>query len=188
MAKNKYIVALCKDCFKPCNKRKDSLKTWQGRCRSCARKHVHACTDFTINATKKANTIHGDAKNKYSKGHWLYGRWLKMRRRCKEYPTYIAKGIQVCDEWLLSYPAFKKWAEENGAEQDLELDRTDNYGDYCPSNCRWVTHQVNCQNKWGFTCVITTGDNHGKTQVKLLDQNWIKAQKNTARTGFKFPS
>ena len=147
MAKNKYVVGLCKDCFKPCNKRKDSLKTWQGRCRSCARKHVHSCTDFIINATKKANTIHGDAKNKYSKGHWLYGRWLKMRRRCKEYPTYIAKGIQVCDEWISSYPAFKKWAEENGADQALELDRTDNYGNYCPENCRWVTHQVNCRNR-----------------------------------------
>ena len=70
-----------------------------------------------------------------------------MKRRCKKYPSYLAKGIQVCGEWMASYPAFKKWAEENGADQALELDRTDNYGDYSPGNCRWVTHQVNCQNK-----------------------------------------
>jgi len=147
MSLKNYVVALCKDCFKPCHKRKDSLKSWQGRCRSCAKRNTHACTDSIIKATKKANTKHGDSKNKSSKGHWLYGRWQKMKRRCKEYPTYLAKGIQVCNEWQNDYSAFKNWAEANGAMQNLELDRIDNFGNYCPENCRWVNHQVNCQNK-----------------------------------------
>jgi hypothetical protein len=147
VGKNTYVEVDCKDCQNQYKKRKDSLSKWDGRCRSCAKKFTHLQNPDIVIAIKKANTIHGDAKNKYSKGHWLYGRWQKMRRRCKEYPSYMAKGIQVCDEWIASYPAFKKWAEENGADQALELDRTDNYGDYCPENCRWVTHQVNCRNR-----------------------------------------
>ena len=70
-----------------------------------------------------------------------------MRRRCNESPTYIAKNIQVCSEWAASYVIFKEWCLANGASPDLELDRIDNFGNYCPENCRWVTHQVNCQNR-----------------------------------------
>lgn len=108
---------------------------------------MHLESPNIAQATRKANTIHGDAKNKHSKGHWLYGRWQKMKKRCKTYPTYLAKGIRVCDEWINDYTVFKSWAEVNGASQDLELDRVDNFGNYRPENCRWVTHQVNCQNK-----------------------------------------
>lgn len=120
-------------------------QTW--KCGSCAcvlrnKKHPHI-----IERLKETRTLHGDAKNKTSKGHWLYGRWQKMKRRCKEYPTYIAKNISVCKSWVNDYKEFKTWALANGASRDLELDRIDNFGDYCPENCRWVTHRVNCQNR-----------------------------------------
>ena len=145
-----YVLATCQTCkLKTKEIRIDQWNRAKGswRCRSCSAVEMHVKNPHVSAITKHIHTVHGDAKNKYSKGHWLYGRWQKMKRRCKEYHSYIAKGIQVCDEWIASYPAFKKWAEENGADQALELDRTNNHGNYCPENCRWVTHQVNCRNR-----------------------------------------
>ena len=70
-----------------------------------------------------------------------------MKARCKRWPTYLEKNITVCDEWTDDYVFFKNWAEANGADPALELDRIDNYGNYEPTNCRWITHQQNCANR-----------------------------------------
>lgn len=70
---------------------------------------------------------------------------MKSRVRCS--PTYLEKGVKVCDEWLASYEVFRDWAIGAGACQSVELDRIDNEGDYCPDNCRWITHAENCRNK-----------------------------------------
>ena len=32
-------------------------------------------------------------------------------------------------------------------KEGLELDRIDVNGNYEPQNCRWITHQENCQNR-----------------------------------------
>lgn len=146
----RYILALCANC-------KDTSKEvrvdqWRRKncawvCLSCAKKNNYIKNPEIKTAIGKANRTHGESKNKHSNGHWLYERWQKMKRRCKHWPTYVAKKIRVCPEWETSYMAFKKWAEANGAEKNLELDRIDNFDDYSPENCRWVTHQVNCQNR-----------------------------------------
>lgn len=74
----------------------------------------------------------------------LYRTWTNAKTRCynpknKKYPRYGARGIRMCDEWLHDFPAFYKWANENGYKPGLQLDRRDNDGNYCPENCRFVT-------------------------------------------------
>jgi hypothetical protein len=145
-----YVVALCSQCQTV--SKEVRIDQWKSKkckwiCLPCAKKETYTQRPNVKEKLSRAKTKHGESKNKNSKGHWLYGRWQKMKRRCKEYPTYVAKNIQVCEEWKNNYVEFKQWAEANNAAQSLELDRINNFGDYCPENCRWVTHKVNCQNR-----------------------------------------
>lgn len=81
----------------------------------------------------------------------LYSRWHGMIRRCYnrnfiQYNNYGGRGIKVCDEWLHDFSTFFNWSMNNGFSEELEIDRIDNNGNYCPENCRWITHKENMQN------------------------------------------
>ena len=80
----------------------------------------------------------------------LYSIWHNMKTRCytpgsSKYKYYGGRGITVCDEWRNNFPAFYKWAIENGYREDLTIDRKNVNGNYDPSNCQWVdrVHQNN---------------------------------------------
>lgn len=80
----------------------------------------------------------------------LYRRWHRVKARCynpkhDSYPLYGGRGIKVCDRWL----DFANFAADmsEGFQPGLEIDRKDVNGDYEPSNCRWVTHDVQMRNK-----------------------------------------
>lgn len=82
----------------------------------------------------------------------LYSVWSAMRRRCYKpnfisYANYGGRGITVCDAWRNDYAVFRSWALANGYGPNLEIDRIDVNGNYEPSNCRWVTKQVQGNNK-----------------------------------------
>lgn len=90
------------------------------------------------------------ATHKQSKTR-LYRVWASMKDRCTNsgtvgYKNYGGRGITVCDEWLKSFESFYVWAISNGYKDGLTLDREDNDGNYDPSNCRWATHQAQCNN------------------------------------------
>lgn len=92
----------------------------------------------------KMSTTHGESKSR------LNSIWSNMKSRCSNpnvdcYHHYGGRGIKVCDEWL-TFEGFTNSLPE-GYREDLELDRRDVDGDYCPDNCRWVTRSVNCSNK-----------------------------------------
>jgi hypothetical protein len=67
----------------------------------------------------------------------LYGVWKAMRSRCNT-PTH--KDFRY-------YAAFEDWALANGYKGNLSIDRINNDGNYEPSNCRWVTREVQAQNR-----------------------------------------
>lgn len=85
--------------------------------------------------------------------HKLYGVWHGMIRRCtdgtrKDYKHYGGRGISVCARWegdagLVNFildmePTFV---------EGLELERKDVNGNYEPSNCTWVTRQIQVINR-----------------------------------------
>lgn len=94
---------------------------------------------------------HGGARTK------LYLAWSNMKGRCyrksmKGYKNYGGRGINVCDEWRHSFPAFREWALTHGYVEEAEsrkftLDRIDVNGDYSPDNCRWIDNKSQQNNK-----------------------------------------
>lgn len=74
-----------------------------------------------------------------------------MLNRCehtnnKNYNLYGGRRIKVCAEWH-KWETFRDWALDNGYKYGLTIDRIDRNGNYEPSNCRWVTMDVQVNNK-----------------------------------------
>ena len=92
---------------------------------------------------------HGGTKTK------LYIVYYGIKDRClsfkhKFYKYYGGRGITVCPEWAdkeKGFINFRDWALNNGYQEGLEIDRINPDGNYEPSNCRWVTHKENCNNR-----------------------------------------
>ena len=124
------------------------------KCSSCkmvrfARVDVKRKTDLCPKCSlRKVRIEQGDVLHTLS-NHPIYKRWKAMKRRCVDPAkrrSYLDKGITVCDEWSDSFLRFFEWSLRNGFSSELELDRIDNSGNYCPENCRWVSHKVNMNN------------------------------------------
>ena len=82
----------------------------------------------------------------------LYKIWIGMKTRCYNentpvYPMYGGRGIVMCDDWLDSFVAFAEWANANGYEEHLTIDREDVNGCYNPNNCRWINMQDQSNNR-----------------------------------------
>lgn len=101
----------------------------------------------------------------------LYNVWKSMRQRCSKqndvnYWRYGGAGVLVCDEWE-DYVKFENWAEANGYAKGLHLDRIDGNGNYAPSNCRFVTREVNMNNRKDSVKVLLDGVFMSATQASL---------------------
>ncbi len=82
----------------------------------------------------------------------LYRIWKGMKYRCynvnsPKYPLYGGRGIIVCDEWLHNFAAFRDWAQSNGYQEDLTIDRINSDGPYAPNNCRWASYSEQNRNR-----------------------------------------
>lgn len=99
--------------------------------------------------TKCANCklkTHGEYKS------LLYFRWQNIKNRCfnknyHQWELYGGRGITMCNEWKNDYTKFRDWALVNGYKPELQIDRTNNNGNYEPNNCRWVTAKKNSNNR-----------------------------------------
>lgn len=88
--------------------------------------------------------------------------WRSIKYRCqKNYidrHIYYDRGIRVCDEWLKNYHSFENWCIQNGYNENLQIDRIDNYFGYNPDNCRFVSASSNARNKRNSLIVEYKGE------------------------------
>jgi hypothetical protein len=129
----KYWKCKC-ECGNEITVRQDCLK--DGNTTSCG------C------AARDAATTHG----LWALNRRLHQCYANMIHRCYDtsnisYSNYGGRGITVCEEWKNDPMAFGQWAMANGYSDDLEIDRIDNNGNYCPENCRWVDFMTNVNNR-----------------------------------------
>jgi len=111
-----------------------------------------------------ANTKHGLAKTP------IYKLWINIMQRCynpknPHYRNYGARGIRVSKPWH-SFPMFyREFGQHRTGNQ--QVNRIDNEGHYSVTNCEWVSHAQNQQNK-RTTTTYTVGD------VTLSVGGWAK--------------
>lgn len=120
------------------------------------------------------NTQHGMSK------HPAFAVWRSMLDRCRlpthqAWRNYGARGISVCERWQ-RFENF--WADMGPTYRTgLTLDRTDNNGNYEPTNCRWVPHKQQARNKrnntwldtpWGRMTVAEAAERSGLNHTTLL--------------------
>ena len=126
---------------------------WQCRCdcgrtKAVATGHlrsgaIQSCVCVKSAKSKARATKHGMCGTK------IYQVWIDMmarchRETCKAFGSYGARGISVCQQW---HDVHAFMADMGDPPDGMEIDRIDNNGNYEPGNCRWVTHQVNCNNR-----------------------------------------
>lgn len=129
--------------------------------------------------------------------HRLYNIWANMKNRCnnkesKNYKNYGGRGISVCDEWINNFILFYNWSLENGYKNDLTIDRINHFGNYEPSNCRWVNREVQNQNTRKLYSHNTSGyrgvyfnkkSNSWKSQISIDGKQRSLGYFNTALDG-----
>lgn len=83
------------------------------------------------------------------KRHPAYVIWVNMRQRClnpnnPDYHYYGGAGISICVAWS----EFSVFAADMGPRPlSYTLDIIDPYGNYEPSNCRWISRLGQAHNK-----------------------------------------
>lgn len=134
-------------------------------CMSCNLKsgNSKSCGCFGRESTTKASIKHGDRHSR------LYSIFTNMKDRCynpnsHSYKDYGERGIKVCDEWINCYPAFKRWATENGYKDTLSIDRIDVNKGYSPENCRWTDAVVQANNRRNTIMISAFGQKHSLSE------------------------
>lgn len=103
----------------------------------------------------------------YSKTHNV---WIQMRRRCRERPEYIARG--VCERWEKS---FEDFLEDMGECPDgMTIERIVNSKGYEPGNCRWATDKEQANNR--KTSVLLTYNGRTQSAAEWAEEVGIQAQ------------
>ena len=114
------------------------------------------CENLKVKKIAKTHGLHGSR---------LYRIWRNIKTRCynansPDFQYYGSRGIVVCDEWKNNFKSFYEWSISNGYSEDLTIDRIDTFGNYEPSNCRWITIQEQQKNR--RHCLIYKGEENAK--------------------------
>jgi len=135
-SKVRFGIYKCPDCSTDFKARTSNVK--RGKTKRCSE-----CGYLISGAKREKHGLHG------SKLYWV---WQGMKQRVfntkhKSYIDYGGRGVSMCDEWANDYESFYTWANNNGYQEGLTIERRDNDGSYEPDNCKWATMLEQSKNK-----------------------------------------
>lgn len=132
-----------------------------GECKDITPGNLNSGFTVSCGCVRRARLASGDMRRthgdrpKQGARKGVYVIWCNMRARCENenhhaYHRYGGRGITVCDEWN-NYETFRAWARATGYAPGLTIDREDNNGHYCPTNCGWLSRANNSRKARGAT-------------------------------------
>jgi hypothetical protein len=138
---NPFWNCIC-DCGKTIITSGHSMK--QQRTKSCGCWKI----ENSARMAKKHRTTHGcTSVDNHTPEYWSWG---TMIQRCTnpnshKYASYGGRGITVCEEWR----KFENFWRDMGPRPSKQhsINRIDNDGPYCKSNCEWATLKTQCRNR-----------------------------------------
>lgn len=146
ISKSKHSIWECKcDCGNKCLSYSTNLIRGVASSCGCIKKSVLG----------KNTTKHGLSKTRIFK-IWAGVRKRCLNEKCQSYHNYGGRGIKICERWNDFYNFYNDMI--NGYSDELTLDRIDPNGDYTPSNCRWVNHQAQANNRRNNVFICFNGE------------------------------
>lgn len=145
-----------------------------------------SCGCFQRERARDYHLKHGKSNTR------IYYVWKEMVQRCtnprnRSYQDYGGRGITVCDEWRgeNGFINFYTWSLESAYESGLEIDRINNDGNYGPENCRWVTRELQANNKRNNILVEHRGIKKTVSQwARQLDMDDKKIRQRIKKLGW----
>ena len=118
-----------------------------------------SCGCLSKDKLRERRFKHGEARKTR-----LYNIWIHIKHRtsgkANEKRTkkwYTDKNIKMCEEWS-DFRNFRDWANENGYDDSLTIDRIDGNKGYSPENCRWVDWKTQTRNKSNNINITRNGE------------------------------